>query len=355
MKVSKIPGLGRFGIIIDDVDFNTITDEEWMEIGQLHMQHLVTVIRNHNMPWQKMRDWVEKFGGQRYGQEYQVLKKYGKDWEWCREQTLNDTDLMEEVDKTRMRVLANMVEHAYGDKYILRVSGGYDENGLPNGMFADGELLWHSNESGVLTFTPGVALFAYQNVVGSATGFMTTTDWYEAQSESFRSELNEMVIVHEFTPGKMNPGMRYDQDEVMHGNMCPTDGTEIPAIIQSPGGITGLHYSPNTAAYIKGVSKEESKKMFERFDRELFVPEYTYDHWYKNNNDLLFFDNSITQHRRLGETKDRLCYRVQQDYTHLQKGKFWQPYFQEPYASQYVEQITDVAKVLDLKDFILPK
>ena len=34
MKISKIPGLGRFGIFIDDVDFNHLTDEEWLEIGK---------------------------------------------------------------------------------------------------------------------------------------------------------------------------------------------------------------------------------------------------------------------------------------------------------------------------------
>ncbi|CAB4126052.1 TauD/TfdA-like domain containing protein [uncultured Caudovirales phage] len=355
MKISKIPGLGRFGIIIDDVDFNTITEEEWMEIGQLHMQNLVTVIRNHNLPWNKMRNWVERFGDQRYNQEYQVMKKYGKDWPWCVEQTLNDTALMDEVDKVRMRVLANMVQEAEQDKYILRVSGKVDEHGNATGMFADGELLWHSNESGTLTFTPGVALFAAENVVGSATGFMTTTDWYESVSESQRSELNELVIVHKFTPGKINPGMRYDQDEVMHGNMCPVDGVEIPLVVQSPGGITGLHYSPNTCYSVKGMSDIESREFFEYLEKELFVEKYTYDHWYKNDNDLLFFDNSITQHRRLGDIKNRLCYRIQQDYSKLQNGKFWQPYFQEPYASRYVEQITDVVNVLNLENFILPK
>ena len=34
MKISKIPGLGRFGVFVDDVDFDHITDEEWMEIGR---------------------------------------------------------------------------------------------------------------------------------------------------------------------------------------------------------------------------------------------------------------------------------------------------------------------------------
>jgi len=49
MKVSKIPGLGRFGIFIDDVDFDHLTDEEWLEIGKMHLDNFVTIIRNTNL------------------------------------------------------------------------------------------------------------------------------------------------------------------------------------------------------------------------------------------------------------------------------------------------------------------
>ena len=49
MKISKIPGLGRFGVFVDDVDFKTITEEEWLEIGKLHLENLVTIIRDCNL------------------------------------------------------------------------------------------------------------------------------------------------------------------------------------------------------------------------------------------------------------------------------------------------------------------
>jgi hypothetical protein len=45
MKVSKIPGLGRFGVFIDNIDLNSITEDEWMEIGKIHLESLVTIIR----------------------------------------------------------------------------------------------------------------------------------------------------------------------------------------------------------------------------------------------------------------------------------------------------------------------
>ena len=65
MKISKIPGLGRFGIFIDDVDFTTITNEEWMEIGKLHLQNLVTIIRDCKLTWDKQTDFCTQFGDTR--------------------------------------------------------------------------------------------------------------------------------------------------------------------------------------------------------------------------------------------------------------------------------------------------
>lgn len=356
MKISKIPGLGRFGIYIDDVNFETMTDDQWIEIGQLHMKNLVTIIRNCNMRWEDQTDWCTKWGDTRYGIRYNVMKKYpGREWGELVKLSLDDSSEIDTIDKLRLQSIARMQEiDPKNGRHVLRVTGRKDEKGNPLGMFAEGELLWHSNESGTLTFTPGVSLLASENVIGSATGFITTTDYYEAVSESFRSELDEMILLHRFTPGRINPGLRLDQDEVMHGNMCPVDDIEIPLVIQSPGNIKGLHYSINTVYSIKGMTKQESNAVFDEINKNLFVEKYIYDHWYETNNDLLMFDNSITLHRRLGDIKNRLCYRVQHDYSNLQKD-FWQPYFQKQYADQYTDIIVDFVKTLDLKDFKLPE
>jgi alpha-ketoglutarate-dependent taurine dioxygenase len=212
-------------------------------------------------------------------------------------------------------------------------------------MFAEGELLWHSNESGNLCFAPGVALLGAEGVKGSSTGFVTTPDWYEAQSNSFRSELDEMIVHHTFTPGKINPGLRKEQDLIMYKNMCPED-TKLPLVCLSPSGIKGLHYSINTVHSIVGMTAEESQSVFDQINKTLFVDEYIYDHWYQQDNDLVLFDNSITLHRRLGDIKDRLCYRIQYDYEKLTQTT--DRYLLEPYASQYKTQLVDVNKVLGI-------
>lgn len=355
MKVSKIPGLGQFGVYIDDVDLANISHEEWMEIGNLHMKNLVTILRNVNCTKERYAELVNKFGDVRVtavtSRKYK--KKYNKDWAWVIHQVEEDSDLIEEDDKYRIRAAAQIVEQTANGYALMKVAGGC-ENGLPKGMFADGELLWHSNESGTLTYTPGVALLGHQNMIGSATGFITTADYYQDVSDSFRKELDEMIIQHRFMPGKINPGAPVDQDRLMNVNMCPVDDIEIPLVIQSPGGIKGMHYSINTVYSIKGLTLKESHKVFERINKELFTEKYVYDHWYKTNNDLLFFDNSITLHRRTGSIEGRLAYRLPHDYTHLQDGAY-QPYLQEPFQSRYNNEIRAIVKQLGIKNFKLPK
>ena len=66
------------------------------------------------------------------------------------------------------------------------------------------------------------------------------------------------------------------------------------------------------------------------------------------------FDNSITQHRRLGSTDNRLCLRYQYDYTNLQDEP-WMPYLQQPYINSYIDRISFVVKAMQNKEFKLPK
>lgn len=356
MKVSKIPGLGRFGIYIDDVDLANISDEEWMEIGKLHLNSLVTIIRDTNLTANRYKELISKWGDPRSIHSYQVSKKYRRTLPELLEQVANGNT--QDIDAEDVKWLNETIRIAVKDQhdqvtYMTKITGMKNEKGEAEGMFNDGELLWHSNESGNLTFTPGVSLLAIEGVTQSATGFVTTTDWYERQSNSFRSELDEMVCLHKFTPGKINPGLSQDQDFYVYKNMCPVDNTPIPLVIQSPGGIRGLHYSVNTINQIRGMSVAESQKLFARIDKELFTDEFVYDHWYKQNGDLCLFDNSITLHRRLGETLHRMCYRVQYDYSRLQ-DKPYLPYSQPEFARPYARQIRDIAKHLGLVDFKLP-
>lgn len=341
MKISDIPNLGSFGVFVDDIDFNNITEEEWLELGKLHLQKLVTIIRSTGLNKETYYKNIRKWGEDR--QNYAALLFTRYPWADGHVERIFQSSEVPVEEKMIMleffRVKEGMMRE-YGN--TLRVSGMRDKDGNRIGMFADGELLWHSNESGDIAFTPGVALLGVQGMTKSCTGFMVTTDYYYSVSDSFRSELDEMILIHNFTPGRINPGLNEPQDNLMYKNMAPDPDTEIPMVIQSPGGIKGLHYSFNTVTGIKGMSDKEAEKVLSKIRKELTKEKYIYDYWYENDDDLCIFDNSIVQHRRLGDTSNRLCLRYQFDYTYLQEQPY-QPYLQEPYIDRYIDRMTLIA------------
>jgi len=336
MKISKISGLGSYGHYIDGVDFKTLSDEEWMEIGQQHMKGLVTILRNVNLTPNEYREWMLKFGPFKSNYRHTLKTIYGKD---VRDLTPED---IEKIDNDF-------------HKYLLTQGDILFEKAPVMGVQYASDLGWHSNESGVLTFCPGIALLGDKFMIGSSTGFVQTADYYESLSESFRSELDEMVVVHKFTPG-MFTEIELENEfvkNIMQIGFCPFDGSEIPLVMQSPGGIRGLHFSFNTVSSIKGMSDEESAKLIKELNKGIFTDEYVFDHWYQQDNDLLLFDNSITMHRRLGGTGDRLLHRIQFDYSNLLDTS-WDPYFLPEFVEKYRKEIYEVLATLDEPEFKLP-
>ena len=344
IRITNIPNLEGYGVFVDDIDFRSLTRTEWMDLGKLSMQKLVMIIRSTGLDSRSFHQVIKKWGKDRQNYAATLFARYP----WANGQIdhiIASTEVPDE-EKDIIREFQRVGGCNQKTGNTLRVSGK-KVNGQRIGMFADGELLWHSNESGDIAFTPAVALLGAENMTNSATGFMVTTPYYYSVSDSFRSELDEMILIHNFVPGRINPGLNDPQDNLMYKNMCPDPDTEIPLVIESPAGIKGLHYSFNTVTGIKGMSNLEAKKVLAEIRKGL--DPYTYDYWWENDDDLLIFDNSIVQHRRLGDTTNRLCHRYQFDYTYLQYKVTKQnyiPYSQEPYRSRYVDKMNLIGEML---------
>ena len=344
IRITNIPNLEGYGVFVDNIDFKNLTRTEWMDLGKLSMQKLVMIIRSTGLDSRSFHQVIKKWGKDRQNYAATLFARYP----WANGQIdhiIASTEVPDE-EKDIIREFQRVGGCNQKTGNTLRVSGK-KINGQRIGMFADGELLWHSNESGDIAFTPAVALLGAENMTNSATGFMVTTPYYYSVSDSFRSELDEMILIHNFVPGRINPGLNDPQDNLMYKNMCPDPDTEIPLVIKSPAGIKGLHYSFNTVTGIKGMSNLEAKKVLAEIRKGL--DPYTYDYWWENNDDLLIFDNSIVQHRRLGDTTNRLCHRYQFDYTYLQYKVTKQnyiPYSQEPYRSRYVMKMNIIGSML---------
>ena len=334
----KVSSKHPYAVYIDDVDFDEMTDDLWMEIGKIHMKNLVTIIRNCNVKHNIVTKLTNKWGPQRYSGMYLVCSHYP---EYTAHEIIKMGLKNNPIISEEHRMLIKNRFNTKGPVGTIRVTDIRDKRGDHTGIFPDGELKWHSNEAGNHAFAPGVALLGVQNMKGSCTGFLETATFYENISESFRSELDDMVLIHRYKPGYLHSRDLGKQEEMMRLNMHPEDESHIPMVIQSPGGIKGLHYSINTVDGIVGMSKEESDKVFERINKELLP--HAWDHWYENDNDWLFFDNSITNHRRLGEVKDRLALRAQHGYDHIQIPDY-NPYFQSSHAMIYEERLQKLEK-----------
>jgi hypothetical protein len=317
MKISKINGFGSYGTIVEDIDLNYITKESWNEIKKVHANSLLTIIKPiSKINYEKYYNLVENIGNTSYSaSSYKILL---------------ENILSEEIEKTSKIANNFTVDNRFTS--LQRVTALKDENNIPLGGFGDGELYWHSNNSGTINFVPGVALMGHQDMQGTATGFLQTSDYFESLSDTFKSELKEMVVVHNYKEGSINPVPVPEQELIYKMAFCPTKNNRIPLVIKSPSGIVGLHLGINTFDYIEGMSKIESNKLLQKIKSELFVEKYIYDYWWENNYNILLFDNSITLHRRLLSKKscdNRIAYRIPFRYDSLFGD--YSPYFQEEF------------------------
>ena len=161
MKVSKIPGLGRFGVFIDDLDVNNMSSEEWKEIGKIHLESLVTIIRNVDFEVNDYEARMRHWGIPKSNAVLKILKKYGitkKQAGMITMEPVINGIKVDNADREYFKNLVNILGHditGNPGSAIVKVTGKKKEDGSPLGMFAEGELLWHSNESGDLVFFTG--------------------------------------------------------------------------------------------------------------------------------------------------------------------------------------------------------
>jgi alpha-ketoglutarate-dependent taurine dioxygenase len=351
MKITKFP-VGNYGVVIDGIDLDKITAEEWQTIGDLHLKNLVTIVRGSNCSVDKFSTLIHQWGPEYWDLKYALLKKYKLNWSTLQAAVHAELPFIEQIDKDILSILYKSNVVASNGKSIQTFSAERDSNG-DFGLYGGQELDWHMHSSGTYTFEPAVSLLAGKNVVGTATSFVITANYYEDISDSFRSELDDMIILHKYVSADVDPPFKPSEEAVLKFKMCPVDDTEVPMIIQSAGGIRGLHFSMPTFHRIKGATAAESKKLFDRISKEIYTNKYIYDHWYTQDGDFMTFDNSITLHRRVGMSTDRKIYRIEHTYDNL-LDSFYEPFLQEPYAKQHRKGIRDIIRLDPDMGFIKP-
>jgi alpha-ketoglutarate-dependent taurine dioxygenase len=294
MKTRKLNGFGSLGVEVYDLDLKTCSDDEIKELGKVVVDQLVVYVnaKNCTVPPERLNHIAQVFGDPFGGQDqsaYEMVKEKRKQHQL----TSKDLQVLKELRKIRQGL-----EHNPG---MIRVTGKRDDEGDYMGMFAQGELDWHSDRQGTGNFVPMILLQAVEGTEGTSTEFLQTADAYEMLSPEWKNIIDNLVGVHRYTPGKMAPGLNASQDNILRMNMCPIDNSEVPFVCYSPGGRKGVRLSYNTLDHFKGFNKKDSDEILKFIISHFMKDEYVY-HQDWQNGELVFMDQTITVHRR--PTKD---------------------------------------------------
>lgn len=294
MKTKKLKGFGSLGVEVYDLDLKTCSDNDIVELGKIVIDQLVVYINSENcsVTPERLNHIAQVFGDPFGGQDqsaYKMVEEKRKNHQL----TKKDLKALRELRKIRVGL-----EQYPG---MIRVTGMKDDEGDYIGMFAEGELDWHSDRQGTGNFVPMILLQAVDGTEGTCTEFLQTADAYDALTPEWKNIIDNLIGVHRYTPGKMAPGLNASQDNILRMNMCPIDNSEVPIVCYSPGGRKGIRLSYNTLDHFKGFSQKDSDEILHFIKNHFMKEEYVYHQDWKNG-ELIFMDQTITVHRR--PTKD---------------------------------------------------
>ena len=101
-RITDIPELEGYGVFVDDIDFKTLSLREWKELGQLHLQKLVMVIRKSGLKNKKVFYKVlSKWGEHRQNYAAILFDKYP--WAEGQAETLLSSSEVSPEDKEYIR------------------------------------------------------------------------------------------------------------------------------------------------------------------------------------------------------------------------------------------------------------
>lgn len=322
MKITKMPGFGSFGAMVSDFDWNDVNS--YTALRQLCLENLVVVVRGGGVNrFDTFANYMYEIAGAR-----------------------NKTSIYEVYNQSA--VPRNQADDSalwwLGDDYPgwIRVTGKKNNEGKYMGIFPEGELDWHVDYPGSILYYPLIVLYGYNGMKGTATAFLQTVDWFEEQSESFKSELKDMVAIYDFN--NLQPNIDQQTKDALGKHFSANKTDRMPLVVKSPGGHTGFRYSA-TLSSIEGMNKAESDRIVNMLRKLINVPSspYRYDYWWEHDQgDLLLIDNSVCVHKRLFQPNaditsvlsKRMLYRCSTDFS-----SDYQPYFIDHYSKIRKDQI----------------
>lgn len=291
MKLTKLPNMPEpFGYQIDDINLASLNKQEIHAIANLCKKHLVVTFKHQNISKERFALLCYTWGNPH---------KYADIDQFTDPETRGDLERMS-------------FPHLPG---LGRVTGIRDKDGNRTGMFADGKLDWHCNQSGTVNPKCVVALQAVEGTKGTQTAFVEGVTAYNNLSATEKELVDSLVSVYGFKFDGVGPGASAAQQAIVQMNQNPEEGFEKPLVAVSPGGHRGINFSYTTIKGFKGKTEQENKELFDWLYRVVFVQDRVYTHnW--DDGDVLFMDQIVTLHCRPTEDcSKRLLHRMAFDFS----------------------------------------
>ena len=269
-------------VILDDIDFKTVTQDDVNEIAKLIAQNTCVVAHNQKLT-------VED--------EMRVISMF-KDPEPYVEPT--DEDYKQcWVDGT--------------DGIIQRVTGALNDHGYEGlAGFVD-EMVWHCNQPYKRDRRPIVWLYGVSGTAGSRTSWNNNILTYNDLDEDTRRQLSEL----KFVPVT---GLELDVNIIETTGVIIEDFT--PSVVHTNNaGKTGLFFPFFQIHKFVGKTEEETQKIIEPIKEFTTQDKYCYHHDWKDG-DLVLSEQWLGIHKRwpFEHIKTRLLHRAvfdfpEQDYS----------------------------------------
>lgn len=270
------------GVEVYDIDWNS--SEELLELGRIVADQCIVLI-DEKIETQKLYETMSQWGDDSRAliHNYIIERKLeGRHW---REIFLNLGYIA--------KGLGNM------SSAVSRVSYQRDEKNRPKGIFANGELDWHSDQCSIDDAPRTIALQSIEYSKNSQTQFLCTHDAYESLSNDMKSMVKELVCKHVWRSGDKGvaPKLNREQSLLIHYNSVPLDGLETRLYSESATGRPGIKLPHHSFDGFVGMNMEESLKIIDILNKAIYHDKYVYTQDWEDGQ-TVFMDQEITLHKR---------------------------------------------------------
>jgi hypothetical protein len=286
MKTRALKNYGSsVGCEVYDIDLNS--DEEIIELGKLCAEQCIVYV-DQNINTTRLNDVMVQWGDPSRSPVHNWILEGQLEGRHWREILLN----LGFVNKATKTMAA-----------VSTVSYKTDDKNRPQGLFANGELDWHSDQCAFDDAQRIIGLQSVSDTANSQTTFLCTHDAYESLSSDMQSMVKELYVKHKWRDNVMAPGLNKVQTLLIHYNMCPLDGMETRLYSETLTGLTGMKLPSHSYDGFVGMSREESDRIMSELKKAVYKDQYVYtQNW--NDGQVVFMDQEITLHARPTNVQD---------------------------------------------------